>query len=132
MTAPALARINFGADACTGNRAVPSPSSLAVGAQVRGVLDRFPTLKLALLFGSVATGRQRPDSDLDIAIAAKHRLTVDENMDIIASLCEATGRPIDLVDLLERAGLIDAALAPRFWPEVLRLEDLVGRELASA
>jgi len=86
MTAPALARINFGGDACTGNRAVPSPSSLAVGAQVRGVLDRFPTLKLALLFGSVATGRQRPDSDLDIAIAAKHRLTVDENMDIIASL----------------------------------------------
>ncbi len=107
-------------------------ASLAVDARVRGVLERFPTLELALLFGSVATGRQRPDSDLDIAIAAKHRLTVDEKMDIIASLGEATGRPIDLVDLLERAGLIDAALAPRFWPEVLRLEDLVGGELASA
>jgi len=107
-------------------------ASLAVDAQVRGVLERFPALELALLFGSVATGRQRPDSDLDIAIAAKHRLTVDEKVDIIASLGEATGRPIDLVDLLERAGLIDAALAPRCWPEVLCLEDLVGGKLASA
>ena len=107
-------------------------ASLAVGAQVRGVLERFPTVELALVFGSVANGRQRPDGDLDIAIAAKHRLTVDEKVDTIASLCEATGRPIDLVDLLERAGLIDAALALRCWPEVLRLEDLVGGKLASA
>ncbi len=74
-------------------------ASLAVGAQVRGVLERFPTVELALVFGSVANGRQRPDSDLDIAIAAKHRLMVDEKMDIIACLAEATWRPIDLVDL---------------------------------
>ena len=107
-------------------------ASLAVGAQVRGVLERFPTVELALVFGSVANGRQRPDGDLDIAIAAKHRLTVDEKVDTIASLGEATGRPIDLVDLFERAGLIDAALALRLWPEVLRLEDLVGGKLASA
>ena len=70
-----------------------------MGEQVRGVLGSFPSVELALLFGSVAIGRQRPDSDLDIAIAAKHRLTADEKMDIIASLAEATGRPIDLVDL---------------------------------
>ena len=107
-------------------------ASLAVGAQVRGVLERFPTVELALVFGSVANGRQRPDGDLDIAIAAKHRLTVDEKVDTIASLGEATGRPIDPIDLFERAGLIDAALALRCWPEVLRLEDLVGGKLASA
>ena len=63
------------------------------------MLNRFPSVELALLFGSVAAGRQRPDSDLDIAVAAEHRLTADEKMDIIASLAEATGRPIDLVDL---------------------------------
>ena len=74
-------------------------ATLAVGEQVRGVLNRFPSVELALLFGSVAAGLQRPDSDLDIAIAANHRLTADEKMDIIASLAEATGRPIDLVDL---------------------------------
>ena len=74
-------------------------ATLAVGEQVRGVLNRFPSVELALLFGSVAAGRQRPDSDLDIAVAAEHRLTADEKMDIIASLAEATGRPIDLVDL---------------------------------
>ena len=63
------------------------------------MLNRFPSVEPALLFGSVAAGLQRSDSDLDIAIAAKHRLTADEKMDIIASLAEATGRPIDLVDL---------------------------------
>lgn len=56
-------------------------------------------IELGLLFGSVAAGLQRPDSDLDIAVAASHRLTAEEKMDIIASLAEATGRPIDLVDL---------------------------------
>ena len=66
-------------------------ASLAVGAQVRGVIEKFPMIELALLFGSVAAGLQRADSDLDIAIAAKHRLTADEKMDIIASLAEATG-----------------------------------------
>lgn len=74
-------------------------ASMALAGQVRGVIERFPLVELALLFGSVAAGRQRPDSDLDIAVAANHRLTTDEKMDIIASLAEATGRPIDLVDL---------------------------------
>ena len=114
-------------------------ASLAVGAQVRGVLERFPTVELALIFGSVANGRQRPDSDLDIAIAAKHRLTVDEKMDIIACLAEATGRPIDLVDLRQAGepllGQIlthgwrlmgsDLALAPWITRHVLNQADFV-------
>ena len=39
--------------------------------QLQDVLTRFPQLLLALVFGSVAEGRPRPDSDLDIAVAAK-------------------------------------------------------------
>ena len=70
-----------------------------IDAQLREVLARFPTLLLALVFGSVAQGRQRADSDLDIAVAAQQALTVEEKMDIIAALAARTGRPIDLIDL---------------------------------
>ena len=70
-----------------------------VDKQLQDVLTRFPKLVLALVFGSVAEGRQRPDSDLDIAVAAKQALTTVEKMDIIAALAEQTGRPVDLIDL---------------------------------
>lgn len=67
--------------------------------QLQEVLTRFPELVLALLFGSVASGRQRADSDLDIAVAAKQALTANEKMAIIAALAQQTGRPVDLIDL---------------------------------
>ncbi len=67
--------------------------------QLRGVLAGFPSVLLAVLFGSVALGRQRPDSDLDIAIAASQALTADEKIAIIEALAERTGRPVDLIDL---------------------------------
>lgn len=66
---------------------------------IKQVLTQFPQLVLAVLFGSMASGRQQSDSDLDIAVAAVHPLNVDERIAIIAALAEQTGRPIDLVDL---------------------------------
>lgn len=75
------------------------PSLPAIDTRLRDVLARFPALVLALLFGSVAQGRQRADSDLDIAVAAKQALTVTEKMTLIEALAECTGRPIDLIDL---------------------------------
>ncbi len=100
-------------------------ASLAVSAQVRGVIERFPLVELALLFGSVAAGRQRPDSDLDIAVAANHRLTTDEKMDIIASLAEATGRPIDLVDLRQAGEPLLGQVLAHCWR-------LMGSDIAYA
>jgi predicted nucleotidyltransferase len=77
----------------------PSPTLPGIDAVLLDVLVRFPALVLALVFGSVAQGRQRADSDLDIAVAANRALTATEKMDIIAALAERTGRPIDLIDL---------------------------------
>jgi len=68
-------------------------------AQLRESLQQFPSIGLAVLFGSVATGRARADSDLDLAVRAKHPLTVSEKMAITQVLAEKTGRPIDLIDL---------------------------------
>jgi uncharacterized protein len=77
----------------------PLPISPSIDAELRDVLTRFPSLVLALVFGSVAQGRQRADSDLDIAVAANQALTATEKMDIIAALAQQTGRPVDLIDL---------------------------------
>ena len=74
-------------------------SMTRIASDLTDVLSRFPHLGLAIVFGSVATGHQRADSDLDMAVAADHTLSADERMNIIAALAERTGRPIDLVDL---------------------------------
>ncbi|MEO8407757.1 MAG: nucleotidyltransferase domain-containing protein [Oxalobacteraceae bacterium] len=68
-------------------------------ALLKDVLAHFPQIILAVLFGSVALGRQRPDSDLDLAVAAAQALTANEKIAIIGVLAESTGRPIDLIDL---------------------------------
>ncbi len=78
-----------------------SQSQQSIDAQLKEVLAHFPKIVLAVLFGSVALGRQRADSDLDIAVAAGHPLTADEKLSMISLLAEQTGRPIDLIDLID-------------------------------
>lgn len=77
----------------------PAPSLQTMDAQLNEILAHFPKIALAVLFGSVALGRERADSDLDIAVAAKQALTADEKIALIDALAESTGRPIDLIDL---------------------------------
>jgi len=67
--------------------------------QLREVFARFPKVVLAVLFGSVASGFPRAESDLDIAVIADHTLTVEERISLINTLAERTGRPVDLIDL---------------------------------
>ena len=66
---------------------------------IRAVLARYPEIRLAILFGSMATGRANRDSDVDLAVGAERPLKADEKMALMAELAEATGRPIDLIDL---------------------------------
>lgn len=63
------------------------------------VLAQFPQITFAVLFGSLATGKERPDSDLDIAVGAKTPLTSVERIALIQALAEKIGRPVDLIDL---------------------------------
>jgi len=76
-----------------------SRSQQTIDAQLKEVFAHFPKVALAVLFGSAALGRQRADSDLDIAVAAKQALTAHEKIALIGALAERTGRPIDLIDL---------------------------------
>lgn len=73
--------------------------SQTIDAQLKEVLSHFPSIALAVLFGSVAAGRQRVDSDLDIAVAAARPLEAEEKIALIGAIAERVGRPVDLVDL---------------------------------
>lgn len=66
---------------------------------LRAVLARHPDIRQAVLFGSLAAGRARADSDLDLAVDAGRPLTSGQKMNLIGNLAEATGRPVDLIDL---------------------------------
>lgn len=63
------------------------------------VLSHFPAIGLAVLFGSVASGRAQPDSDLDLAVSAGRALTASEMLQLTQALAQETGRPVDLIDL---------------------------------
>ena len=75
------------------------PQALQIDVQLREVFAHFPHIVLAVLFGSVASGSTRADSDLDIAVAAHYPLSAEEKISLINALVEQFGRPIDLIDL---------------------------------
>ncbi|MFZ1640548.1 MAG: nucleotidyltransferase domain-containing protein [Candidatus Contendobacter sp.] len=68
--------------------------------RIRRVLEKHPQIVLAVLFGSLARNAAGIDSDLDLAVSADRPLDADEKMQLIMDLAEASGRPVDLVDLL--------------------------------
>lgn len=67
--------------------------------QIKALLEADPMLRIAILFGSLAAGNARPDSDLDIAVAADCRLNGTDKLRLIDKLSLLVGRPVDLVDL---------------------------------
>ncbi|MBX3070921.1 MAG: nucleotidyltransferase family protein [Thermomicrobiales bacterium] len=51
----------------------------------------------AFLFGSVARGEERPDSDIDLHVQFDHDITLFEQIDIAEDLAKICGRKVDLV-----------------------------------
>ena len=65
----------------------------------------LPGLRLAVLYGSAAQDRLRPDSDVDLAIAFDEPLAYEELAVLGAELSRSMGRNAELVDLLAAGGL---------------------------
>ena len=84
-------------------RALPLAS---VEDSVLTVLGNHPEIRIAILFGSLARGAGRPNSDLDLAVAAIAPLDVSQKTTLVAELADRIGRPVDLVDLRRAAGLV--------------------------
>jgi uncharacterized protein len=72
---------------------------LGLDNQLRELFARFPQITLVVLFGSIASGSYREDSDLDIAVSAQPLLSQEEKIALVSALAESTGRAIDLIDL---------------------------------
>jgi predicted nucleotidyltransferase len=77
----------------------PEPLQPDLTQAILAALDIQPGIRLAILFGSLAVGRERADSDLDLAVDAGRRLTAAEKLVLMTELAERTGRTVDLVDL---------------------------------
>ena len=68
-------------------------------ARIRDFLGTQPDLVLAIVFGSVASGRAKADSDLDIAVGGRQALGTERKRTLIGELAELSGSGIDLIDL---------------------------------
>jgi len=77
------------------------------------LLEAEPSLRLAVVYGSAAAGRDGPHSDLDIAVAGDDPMSPDE-VDALRLRLKAAGRrPVDLVDLHRVRGVLLAEILVR-------------------
>lgn len=76
-----------------------TPSLHELTRTLKGTLAEHGGIRLAILFGSRATGRATAHSDLDLAVRTTASLEVAEKIALIERLAEATGMPVDLIDL---------------------------------
>ena len=58
-----------------------------------------PEIKQVILFGSLARGNFRQESDVDLAIALEHVLGASEKQRLLEEVAVVVGRPVDLIDL---------------------------------
>ena len=98
----------------------PSPSDNAI----IEVLNRFPEVQLAILFGSCAKGNATADSDLDLAVQADQPLDAELSIRLIGEIAEQLGRPVDLIDL--------SAAGEPLLGEVLKGRRLMGSDTSYA
>ncbi|HEX8168033.1 MAG TPA: nucleotidyltransferase family protein [Beijerinckiaceae bacterium] len=68
----------------------------AIGSVRSDIEARYP-IRLIGVFGSMARGDSRPDSDVDILIEPKPGLSLSKLGAVTLALESAIGRPIDLV-----------------------------------
>jgi predicted nucleotidyltransferase len=113
-----------------GDRAVPGGlpgynRRMSAADTLRRALEPVPAVRLAVMFGSAASGSDRPDSDLDVGVSLT-RADVDLSA-LTVALERATGRVVDLVALdtappllrfeVARQGVLLVEREPHAWAE---------------
>lgn len=90
--------------------------------ELREALRTEQNVRLALLFGSVASGEYDADSDIDIVVVMRDD-SLDRLIDLRLKLEKAVDRPVDLTRLA------DAEVSPTFFSAVIeQARVLVDRE----
>jgi predicted nucleotidyltransferase len=70
------------------------------------LLRSEPGSRLALIYGSFASGKMRPDSDVDIAVLFDRPLDAKQKMDLAERLGKELSKTVDLADLFSLNGTI--------------------------
>ena len=85
---------------------IDTPPVSEIAARAKASLCDESGLKLAILYGSAATGKMRADSDVDIAVLFDRPLNGEKKMELIARLQTGLRRDVDLADLFSLNGTI--------------------------
>ncbi|WP_321532024.1 nucleotidyltransferase domain-containing protein [uncultured Desulfuromonas sp.] len=80
--------------------------SMEIFKQTVSALNKEQGLKLAILYGSAATGTMRANSDVDLAVLYGHALDAEQKMRLKDELERTFMRSVDLVDLSNLSGTI--------------------------
>lgn len=91
---------------------------------LKRLLEDLPGLELAFLFGSRASDRARPDSDLDLAVLLDHPLPADVKLRLTETVAGTFGCAVDVIDLF--------GVPEPITGEVLRGQRLIGSDEAHA
>jgi predicted nucleotidyltransferase len=67
-------------------------------------LQEFPELEIAIVYGSASTGKNRPGSDVDIAVLADEPISFHRRLSMVESLEKVLHQEVDLVDLYSLHG----------------------------
>ena len=105
----------------------------ALIARLRTVFDGVAGIRLAVLFGSEASGRARPDSDVDIAVlGAAHEFDDSAESHLTQALSLATRRNVDLIRLECASTMLKWQIASKGVPLVERTVGEFARFRAGA
>lgn len=78
--------------------------------RLRALLDQFPLISRAWLFGSRSKGNFRPSSDIDLALESADGGVIELTLLLrLNSRIDDLNLPME-VDLVDRASIIDAAM----------------------
>jgi len=82
------------------------PTIEIIAEKICNILDGYPDILFAAIFGSAAHNRLTPSSDIDIAAAGNRLLTYEEKIELSLALSRALTKEVDLIDLQAVSGLI--------------------------
>jgi len=74
--------------------------------RILDVLKRYPSVELAIVYGSFARGAEKAGSDLDLAIAGGLPFDAEFKVSLMNDLSLALKREIDLIDLSQASGTV--------------------------
>ncbi|MGQ0503990.1 MAG: type VII toxin-antitoxin system MntA family adenylyltransferase antitoxin [Myxococcaceae bacterium] len=99
-------------------------------ASLARLLERHPDVALALVFGSIATQKALPDSDLDLAVCGRSKYAPERLVELASEVSRVAGREVDIVDLWDAHGTILEQIltqgvlvifrSPELWEALMR------------